>query len=467
MQEKVFKTDIISAVNVVSGNPVPPVSVNQENLKWQLISVSDDIVDLDSFYKRKDFVYAYALAEIKASAPTNVMLAVGSDDGIKVWHNGKLVHDNWIPRGVNKDDDLVPLKLVKGSNQILLKVQDMEGGWGFAARMLDKAALTDQLNIAAGNGNLDKIKMLIDGGADINAANETGITPIIAAKIGGRDEVVQMLLKKGAKDKAVPSSEILADNFYNSLKGKEGPGIAVLVAKDGNVLYRKGFGYADIKNKIPVTPDTKFRIGSVTKQFTAAAILKLQENNLLSVNDKLSKFIPDFPRGDEVTIHQLLTHTSGIHSYTGKDDFIDKVTKTISPDSLVNLIKKDPYDFNPGEKWQYNNSGYFLLGYIISKVSGKPYAQYLKETFFDPLHMENTGIHYAGIKLENEAKGYSRNNNKYEEALNWDMSWAGGAGAIYSTVDDLLKWNQALYGGKVLNEKSLACGINTGGFKKW
>ena len=124
----------------------------------------------------------------------------------------------------------------------------------------------------------------------------------------------------------------------------------MLVAKDGKVLYRKGFGYADIKNKILVTPDTKFRIGSVTKQFTAAAILKLQENNLLSVNDKLSKFIPDFPRGDEVTIHQLLTHTSGIHSYTGKDDFIGKVTKTISPDSLVNSIKKDPYDFNPGEK---------------------------------------------------------------------------------------------------------------------
>ena len=110
---------------------------------------------------------------------------------------------------------------------------------------------------------------------------------------------------------------------------------------------------------------------------------------------------------------------------------------------------------------------YFLLGYIISKVSGKPYDAYLKETFFDPLHMENTGIHYAGIKLENEAKGYSKNNNKYEEALNWDMSWAGGAGAIYSTVDDLLKWNQALYGGKVLNEKSLAAGINAGCFKKW
>src|SRR5687767_4622832 len=136
---------------------------------------------------------------------------------------------------------------------------------------------------------------------------------------------------------------------------------------------KKGFGYADIKNKIPVTPDTKFRIGSVTKQFTAAAILKLQENNLISVNDKLSKFIPDFPRGDEVTIHHLLTHVSGIHSFTNKHDFTQTVLKTITPDSLVSLIKKDPYDFNPGEQFSYNNSGYFLLGYIISKVSGKSY----------------------------------------------------------------------------------------------
>jgi hypothetical protein len=115
VQGKVFKTDMISTVNVVSANSVSTVSVNQKDLKWQLISLDDDIVDLDSFYKRKDYVYAYALAEIKASTPTNVILAAGSDDGIKIWHNGKLVHDNWIPRAVNKDDDLIPLKLVKGS----------------------------------------------------------------------------------------------------------------------------------------------------------------------------------------------------------------------------------------------------------------------------------------------------------------------------------------------------------------
>lgn len=455
LQENAFKTDIISAVNVTAGNPAPPVLLKEKEFKWQIVSLHNDIVDLDSFFKRKDFVYAYALAEITAAGPTSAVLALGSDDGIKVWHNGKLVHDNWIPRGVVKDNDIVPLKLVKGSNQILLKVQDMQGGWGFAARLLDKAALTEQLSAAAGGGNLEKVNLLIESGADVNGTTKTGITPIAAAKIAGRDDVVQALLKKGAKDTNVPTGEVLIDNLYSSLKGKQSPGIALLVAKDGEALYKKGFGYADVKSRVPVTPDTKFRIGSVTKQFTAAAILKLQEQNLLSVNDKLSKFIPDFPRGDEVTIHHLLNHTSGIHSYTGKNDFLSKVTKTVLPDTLIAEIERDSFDFNPGEKMLYNNSGYFILGYIISKVSGKPYETYLKETFFDPLEMKNTGVHYAGIKLQNEAKGYARSANNYNEALNWDMSWAGGAGAMYSTVDDLLKWNQALYGGRVLAKKSL------------
>jgi CubicO group peptidase (beta-lactamase class C family) len=459
LQRTSFMTDIISQVAVNANSSVSPLSVRSKEIKWQFINSADDIVDLDSFYKRKDYAYAYALAEIKTEAPANVMLAVGSDDGIKIWHNGTLVHDNWIPRGVNKDQDLVPLKLVKGSNQIMVKVQDMQGGWGFVTRLLDKKALAGQLITAATDGSMDKITMLTNGGADVNGVGEGGITPLIAAKIAGRDAIVKWLKEKGALDKDLLAPSAYIDAFYATLKGRETSGIAVLVARDGEILYKKGFGFADIKNKIPATPDTKFRIGSVTKQFTAAAILKLQENNLISVNDKLSKFIPDFPRGDEVTIHHLLTHISGIHSYTNKHDFTETVLNTITPDSLVNLIKKDPYDFNPGEQFSYNNSGYFLLGYIISKVSGKTYDEYLKATFFDPLGMNNTGIHYAGIKLSNEAKGYNNSGSKYNETLNWNMSWAGAAGAMYSTVDDLLKWNQALYGGKVLNEKSMKAAL--------
>jgi hypothetical protein len=140
---------------------------------------------------------------------------------------------------------------------------------------------------------------------------------------------------------------------------------------------------------------------------------------------------------------------------------MQRVVNPISKDELLNFFKNDPYDFNPGEQYRYNNSGYFLLGYIIEKVSGKSYAQYLKDTFFTPLKMNNTGVHVASLKLKNEAKGYSKSGDKYERATNWDMSWAGGAGALYSTVDDMYTWNEALFNGKVLNEKSFAAALTS------
>src|SRR5688572_17525833 len=140
------------------------------------------------------------------------------------------------------------------------------------------------------------------------------------------------------------------------------PGIAVLVAKNGKIVYNKGFGYADIARKEKITSATRFRIGSITKQFTAASLLKLQEQGKLKISDPVSKFIPDLPRGSEVTLHHLLTHTSGIHSYTNTDSFLSKVTKKISEEELVSYIKTLPYDFNPGERYEYNNSGYFLAG---------------------------------------------------------------------------------------------------------
>ncbi|CAN5239370.1 hypothetical protein BH23BAC1_BH23BAC1_47420 [soil metagenome] len=459
LQIKIFKEDIITQVQVEPGKVIPSLKIKDKEVNWKLISSEEDIIDLDQIYDQKDFVYAYALAEIIAQEEKNVILAVGSDDGIKIWQNFKLIHDNWIPRGINKDDDLIPIKLKKGSNQILIKVQDIQQGWAFTARLLDHASINDQILKVAGNGDLDKLKFLLANGANTNYISSSGYTPLHIAQINGRTEVIDLLKQNGAKEAVFPQEEAYIDDLYKNIKEKERPGLAILVAKGNRVVYKKGFGFADISAKKQITPETIFRIGSVTKQITAAAILKLQEQNLLHVNDKLSKFIPDFPRGEEVTIHQLLTHISGIHSYTSKPDFINKVTAAITPEDLISSIKKDTYDFNPGEKFMYNNSGYFILGYIIEKVSGKSYADYLKDTFFEPLQMSHSGVHYTGIKLENEAKGFSLENSKYNEAINWDMSWAGAAGALYSTLDDLHKWNKALYSGQVLNEQSLKAAI--------
>jgi CubicO group peptidase (beta-lactamase class C family) len=289
----------------------------------------------------------------------------------------------------------------------------------------------------------------------IDGINSGGLTALNNAKIHGYQDVAQFLKEKGAKETPMPSLENVINGIYNKLDGKKASGVAILVSKDGKVVYKKGFGYADIDGKQLIQPQTKFRIGSVTKQFTAAAILKLQEQGKISVNDKLSQFIPDFPRGEEVTIHHLLTHTSGIHSYTNRDDFMSKVTSPVSEEELIATIKSDTYDFNPGERWEYNNSAYFLLGHIIGKVSGTSYEKFLQDNFFIPLGMSNTGLYKSSLKLTDEAKGYTKENDKYTLATNWDMSWAGGAGALYSTVEDLNKWNEALFNGKVLSEGSL------------
>ena len=231
-------------------------------------------------------------------------------------------------------------------------------------------------------------------------------------------------------------------------------GIAVLVARDGKIAFQGGFGLADLEKKTPVTPETKFRIGSVTKQFTAAAILRLAEDGKLALTDKLKKFFPGFPRGSEITVHQLLTHTSGLHSYTSKPEFLGRVGKPIAPAELIAWFRDDPPDFAPGAGFLYNNSAYFLAGEIVAKVSGKSLADFLRATFFDPLGMRDTGIFVNATPPPGIARGYSVSEGKTTPALDWDMSWAGGAGALYSTVGDLFRWNEALFGGKLMREES-------------
>jgi CubicO group peptidase (beta-lactamase class C family) len=246
-----------------------------------------------------------------------------------------------------------------------------------------------------------------------------------------------------------------ADALLGGLIQTNDPGMAVLVAQDGKILFEKGYGLADREHHVPVTPQTTFRIASITKQFTAVAILKLQEEGKLSVQDRLSKFIPDFPRGDEVTLRQLLTHTSGIHNYTDEPDFLSHVANPTTTEAIIEAMKKYPYDFDPGTKWNYDNSGYMLLTYIVEKVSGQSYGDFLRENFFQPLGMTNTGVYRANPRLPHEAPGYSLDTNGFTRALYWDPSWSGGAGALSSTVEDLYRWNEGIFNGRVLDAASL------------
>ena len=450
-QRKAFETDPFS-VERFRGM----VQIAEEQYKWAAVTSEDEVINLAQALGQKAYVAAYAWARIRMPREQRVLLAIGSDDAVKVWLNGKLVHENWVQRSCTSDRDLVPVTFKKGGNHLVLKIQNGTGEWAFSCRQLGPKALTEKLVSSAQTGHLDPVEMLLEHGADVNGKIGPGLTALHMAKIAGREGAVKLLTEKGADaELEMPPKEKIVDWIFEDAIKEKYPGAAVLVAKDGNILYQNGYGYANIGHRVEVTPDTKFRIGSISKQFTAAAILKLQEEGKLSVEDKLSKFLPDYPRGDEVTLHHLLTHTSGIHNYTSKPEFMKTVRVEIKAEDLVDSFKNDKFDFDPGENQSYCNSGYFLLGYIVQKVSGKSLQDYLKETFFDPLNMTDTGIHRWSLVLEHEATGYSYVGGKVQKAQNWDMSRAGGAGALYSTVGDLYRWNKALFNGKVLKESTL------------
>ncbi len=435
------------------------VTIAGQEFEWKALASTSETIDLKKDTAPSNYAIAYAWAEIEMPANTKAMLGVGSDDGLKMWLNGKLVHSTWVARSTEVDDDAVPVEFQAGRNQLLLKIQNIEGDWGFACRLMGPQSRSNQFITEAGsNGDVETIRQLLDSGLiDVNARNDSGLSAVHSARIKGNADVAAFLIGHGADLKAgLPATDQLLDAHISHLVHAGDPAVSILVARDGKILFQKAYGLADRERKVAATPQTRIRIGSITKQFTASAILKLQEEGKLSVTDKLSKYIPDFPRGDEVTLTHLLTHTSGIHNYTDRPGFVDSVTKPITLPDLVQLFKKDPYDFDPGKKWRYDNSGYTLLAFVIRKVSGETFADYLQKTFFVPLGMNDTRVRQAYAQLSNEALGYKYDGDgKFSRAVDWNLSRVSGAGDIDSTVGDLFRWNEAVFNGKVLSEASL------------
>ena len=231
----------------------------------------------------------------------------------------------------------------------------------------------------------------------------------------------------------------------------------VLIAKDGQPVFVQGFGAANLELGVPDDRETKFRIGSVTKEFTATAILQLAEAGRLAIDDPVSKYYSDAPKTwEKITIRHLLTHTSGIPSYTDIPNFFVKEARTArTPEEIIRLTRDKPLQFEPGSKFAYDNSGYVLLGYIIERVSGETYADYVQKHIFDPLGMKNSGYDSSGKIIPHRAEGYQSNKGELVNAPFIDMSLPYAAGSLYSTVDDLLIWDQALYAGKPLSPASL------------
>ncbi|MFW6160982.1 MAG: serine hydrolase domain-containing protein, partial [Acidobacteriota bacterium] len=230
---------------------------------------------------------------------------------------------------------------------------------------------------------------------------------------------------------------------------------SVLIAKNGQILFSRGFGMANFELDVPNTPKTKFRLGSVTKQFTAMLIMQLEEKGKLSVDDPLAKYIPDYPNGNKITIHHLLTHTSGVPSFTGFPEYKEIQVQPLSLEEIIALFKEKPLEFEPGAKHAYSNSGYILLGFILEEVSGKPYDLLLRENIFDPLGMNDSGYDWNKLILKHRASGYSIDKGEFVNDSYIDMHIPHAAGALYSTVEDLYTWDRALYTERLLTRDSL------------
>ena len=232
----------------------------------------------------------------------------------------------------------------------------------------------------------------------------------------------------------------------------------VLVAKDGKPVYRQGFGYANRELDVEMKPEHLLRLGSITKQFTGAAILQLAEQGKLSVSDPVSKYYAAAPAAwSKITIQHLLNHRSGIPSYTGLPGFFQKQsTLARTPEEIVQLTQDMPLEFEPGSQFAYNNTGYVLLGYIIEKVSGQTYEDYLQQHIFTPLGLAHTGYDSSKALLPGRAAGYGFADGKWNNSDYISMTLPHAAGSLYANVDDLLTWQDALFAGKVVSPASFA-----------
>ena len=249
------------------------------------------------------------------------------------------------------------------------------------------------------------------------------------------------------------------------IRAQEGQGAfrgSVLVGIDGRIVFEKGYGYADEEWGAKNTPTTKFRIASLTKQFTGASILLLQERHLLQIQDPIQKYVSGLPPSwQSITLHQLLTHTSGIPNYAEiehVDSVLNRTGATMR--ELVEVAATKPLEFQPGTQLHYTNTGYALLGLVIEKVSGLSYAEFLQRNIFDPLGMKDSGYDVQSAILPQRASGYMRKDNHIENADFIDMSIPNASGSVYSTVEDMYRWNEGVANGKFLSAASMEAMFN-------
>jgi CubicO group peptidase (beta-lactamase class C family) len=255
---------------------------------------------------------------------------------------------------------------------------------------------------------------------------------------------------------AAQSFEAKIDSLVATVvKDKNGPGAVFMVAKGGKPIYQKAYGKSNLELATDMTLENVFQLGSMTKQFTAIAILMLQERGQLDLNSSIATYIPDYPAGEKITLHHLLTHTTGIKDFTKMKSIQTIAQKELSPKQVIDFFKNEPVDFAPGEKFEYNNSGYVILGHIIELVSGKTYEKFIQENIFEKVGMTHSRYADDFNLVDQRAYGYHQKAGSYVNKTRISFTIPFSSGALMSTLDDMLKWQNALNKNSLLHANTL------------
>ncbi len=273
--------------------------------------------------------------------------------------------------------------------------------------------------------------------------------------------MISLTLASGLANAQQPSKGVVATRVDSLaaafLADSHTPAISIAVLRGSDTLVMKGYGDASVELHRPATASTVYRIGSITKQFTSSEIMRLAERGKLSIDDPITKYLPDVPtHGQTITIRRLLNHTSGVHNYTAKPEWQKHWAEEMTPRQIVAFVDNDSLDFKPGDAWSYSNTGYVLLGMIIEKVTGEPYSKYVQHDLFTPLGLKQTSYCVNRPTDPSFADGYSAASEAVKPAEFLSMTQPHGAGALCSTVRDLVIWQRALMGGRVVNAHSYA-----------
>ncbi len=454
-QKKAFATDLLIAqggegrIDPQAGRKV---SVNGVEREWRAVDPVADQISLNTAERKDNFEIAYAATDFEVPSDTEALLGVGSDDAVKVWLNGTLVHEKWAPRPVQLDEDIVAVQLKAGKNTLRLKVQNISGSWGFACRLMDENLKAKRLVAVAQTGDLGALKELIGRGFNLQARTQDGLTPYLAARLWGQKQVAEFLAQQGADVHAPPPALMsLVDAIMKEWVTPDSPGAGVAIIEKGKVVFEKGYGLANLEYGVPVKPETVFHVASVSKQFTAMAVVLLEAEGKLSIDDDIHKVLPELPDyGAKITIRNLLQHTSGIRDQWQTLALAGwNLQDVITQDQILRLLfRQKELNFPPGSMHNYSNGGFTLLAEIVTRVSGKPFPQFCAERIFVPLGMAHTHFHQDLTQLvPGRAYSYNKSGSGYAAA---PLNYANvGATSLFTTAGDLVEWLDNFRSGKV------------------